>query len=112
MKRFYKLMILPLFLLSIPSIGLSQVKLSGTITDQSGNALSEANILLKNTYLVTSSDNKGRFVFDGLKPGNYQLQVSYVGFETLLVPVNLLRDTFVFLRMQINFYYHLIYVIH
>jgi len=95
MKRFYKLMILPLLLAAFPYTGSSQIKLSGTITDQSGNALSEANILLQNTYLATSSNREGRFILERLKPGDYQLQISYIGFETLLVPVELLRDTLV-----------------
>lgn len=95
MNHFYKLMIISLYFLSIPMIGLAQVKLSGTISDQSGNPLSEANVLLENTFVVTATDNEGRFVIGKLKPGNYQLQISYIGFETLLLPVNLVRDTLI-----------------
>lgn len=95
MNRFYRLIAMPLIFLAIPVFGLSQVKLSGIVTDQSGNALSEANILIKDTYLVTSTDIEGRFTFEGLKQGNYQLQISYIGFEKSKVLIDLKQDTII-----------------
>ena len=86
---------MPLIFIAIPVFGLSQVKLSGIVTDQSGNALSEANIIIKDTYLVTSSDLNGQFAFSGLKPGNYQLHITYIGFEKSEVIVDLKQDTLI-----------------
>ena len=84
-----------LIFIAIPVFGLSQVKLSGIVTDQSGNALSEANILIKDTYLVTSSDLSGRFSFKKLKPGSYQFIITYIGFEKAEVLIDLRQDTLI-----------------
>ncbi|RLD26314.1 MAG: TonB-dependent receptor [Bacteroidetes bacterium] len=95
MNRFYRLIAMPLIFIAIPVFGLSQVKLSGIVTDQSGNALSEANVLIKDTYLVTSTDLTGRFSFGGLKKGSYQLSISYIGFERSEITIDLKQDTLI-----------------
>jgi len=99
MNLFYKLIVLPLVFIAIPVFGLSQVKLSGIVSDQTGNPLPEANILIKDTYLVTSSDLNGRFTFTDLKKGNYQLRISYIGFEKLEFNIDLKKDTLIEIAM-------------
>jgi len=95
MIRFYKLMITMLFFLIYYIDGTSQIKLSGIVTDQSGNTLSGTNISFEDSYLATSANNNGQFFFNHLKPGYYQLHVSYIGFESLLIPLQLTKDTLI-----------------
>lgn len=53
-----------------------------------------ANIIIKNTSFGTSSKNNGEFKLQAdLKPGDYILIVSYVGFKTEKIPVTLSNDT-------------------
>ncbi len=67
----------------------AQLSITGTITDESGAPLIGANVLISNSLIGVSSGNEGRFLVTGLKPGTYQLAVSYMGFEPRVVPVNL-----------------------
>lgn len=83
-----------LFLL-IPSIFLAQTyNLSGTVLDSlSGQPLIEANIslVLTKDKSVTgaASDSKGKFRIEKVRPGNYQLKVSYIGYNTKKIPVEI-----------------------
>ena len=95
MDRFYRLIAMPLILITLPLFSWSQVILSGIITDQSGSPLSEANILIVDTYLATSTDLNGQFTFGSLELGNYQLQVSYIGYEKSEISLNLKQDTLI-----------------
>lgn len=67
-----------------------QVKVSGLVTDESGEALIGANVVLKNTFLGTSTDLNGAFVFSKVKGGNYVLTVSYVGYERFFQDIEVL----------------------
>ncbi|KAF0130560.1 MAG: outer membrane receptor protein [Bacteroidetes bacterium] len=72
----------------------SQTKLTGRIIElASGEALTGAHIRLipSNQHKISASD--GTFVFNSLKPGNLQIEVSFIGFEKQLLNLNLLNDT-------------------
>jgi len=58
--------------------------ISGTLTDKEFNneSLAYANILLKGTTTGTISDNAGQYEFSGLNPGSYNVEFSFVGYET------------------------------
>jgi iron complex outermembrane receptor protein len=43
--------------------------------------LTGANVIVKHSYLATSSDSKGNFVLKFPKPGTYTLLISYLGYE-------------------------------
>ena len=51
-----------------------------------------ANIVLLHRELGTTSDSEGRFVFDDLPVGRYQLQVSMIGYHTLIQPDIVVRS--------------------
>jgi hypothetical protein len=60
--------------------------ISGTVTDSSGAAVSDAAIQVKNTGTSvtqsTNSDGQGRFTVPSLPVGNYEVQASKAGFST------------------------------
>src|ERR1700722_20374212 len=69
-------------------------RLQGTIVDQSNAVVpgAEVKITNKSTSLTqrTTTDNaQGTFSFQNLPPGNYELQVSKTGFQTLKQPLTL-----------------------
>ncbi|HWA33480.1 MAG TPA: TonB-dependent receptor [Cyclobacteriaceae bacterium] len=66
----------------------AQVPMWGLVSDEQGQALVGATIVLKETGRVTTSDATGRFAFPGLQPGAYTLEVSFIGYERMRVPVN------------------------
>jgi iron complex outermembrane receptor protein len=60
----------------------AQFSLKGTVTDSKNESLINAHVVINNTYYQTITDKNGRFIFSGIKPGAYHLQVSYVGYES------------------------------
>ena len=66
-----------------------QNSISGTVKSNRDKVLSGANIVIKNTNAGAASDQEGRYAIHGLKDGNYEIRVSYFGFETVERPVKL-----------------------
>jgi outer membrane receptor protein involved in Fe transport len=59
-------------------------KMVGTVLDQaSGEPLPGVNLLLLNTYLGASSDYDGNFLILNIPPGEYDLEVSMLGYQKL-----------------------------
>jgi outer membrane receptor for ferrienterochelin and colicin len=60
--------------------------ISGTITDaKAKEAIIGGSVLVQGTQVGTSTDIDGKFTISNLKPGTYNLQVSYVAYKTALV---------------------------
>jgi len=60
-------------------------KLVGTITDQeTGNPLPGVNIIIIDTYWGASTDLDGNFLILNLPPGIYDLEISMLGYQTIL----------------------------
>lgn len=64
----------------------------GRVTDETGAPLPNASILLIGTDKGTAADTKGEFVLTGIKAGDYRLQVSAVGFQTIIKDVRVKDD--------------------
>ncbi len=59
--------------------------ISGTITDQaSGEPLFGANVLIRELSRGSSTDPDGRFMIQDLPAGSYKIEISYIGFESLV----------------------------
>ena len=69
-------------------ISFSQTTIKGTITDNSGQPLPGANILIQGTTTGASSDFDGKFTITTDRTLPLKLIVSYTGFETQTVDVN------------------------
>ncbi len=71
----------------------AQQSLTGTIYDMnSGEILPGAHIVLENTYLTAISGTDGTYNFHRLKKGNYTVNVSYVGYESIHRDITLEGD--------------------
>jgi iron complex outermembrane receptor protein len=70
----------------------AQYSLKGKVTDHEREALAGAYVMLKDTYYQTITDNQGNFVLSGIKKGNYELQISFIGFEMLNYPISIASD--------------------
>lgn len=82
-----------LFLLIASSI-FATPALSGTISgfvhdETNGEALIGANVYIKELNTGSTTNNSGYFVIPGLKDGNYTLVVSYIGYKTTEMKVEL-----------------------
>ena len=70
-----------------------QYLIEGKITDsESGAPLTGANIALKNTFKGVVSDARGNYVIENLPKGDYELTVSFIGYQTINKKINLSSD--------------------
>ncbi len=81
MKVLYSLCLLTLFSSAMTA---QTGVLKGTVKDKLTNvAVIGANIVLVGKDQGTSTDIDGNYLFEGLVPGIYDIQVSYIGYETV-----------------------------
>lgn len=89
MRNLFKLCILPaLLLISILQLQAQGDKtgaLSGTITDATTKkAVAGVNVYVKGTAKGDRTDASGKFEIKGLKPGEYTIEISMLGYEKLI----------------------------
>src|SRR4029077_10499830 len=84
---------LPLFLLIVVFTGAALAQssngtISGLITDPSGRAIAGADLLIVNDATAVrypaTTNAEGIYAVPNLQPGNYRIQVSKIGFKTLI----------------------------
>lgn len=96
MKRITTALIISL-MVSINIMG--QLVINGKVTDHdSSEPLTGAHIILENTFIATASSPAGLFRISGLKPAEYRIRVSYIGYESFTSSFRLNTDT----AMQIS----------
>ena len=72
---------LTLLFLSLATFSFAQTRISGTVTDESGQPIPGANIVIKDTYDGTSSAVDGTFSFTTEEKGAQVLSVTFVGYK-------------------------------
>jgi hypothetical protein len=76
------------FIFAAPVFAQTTAKILGTVTDQSGAAISGANVTVKNDALgierITQTSATGAYEVPALPPGKYSIQVQMNGFQTQL----------------------------
>jgi len=80
------LSIVPLLFLSFMLFG--QTNVSGIITDDTGESLIGANVIVQGTSIGATTDINGNFSFDTDTPTPFTLEVTYTGFNTATMVVN------------------------
>ena len=66
----------------------AQGSLSGVVKDDQGTPLAGANVYLAGTELGSATDAGGKYNIANVKPGNYTLVISYLGYNTEKFEVN------------------------
>ncbi len=69
-----------LFFLFFAALTYAQIK--GTVFDSKGNPIAFANIYVKDTYVSTSSNDKGNYILNIKKTGSYTVLFQYLGYKT------------------------------
>ncbi len=68
--------------------------IGGRVVDDLGDPLPGANVVLQGTQLRTATDIDGNFTITGIPLGQYEVAVSFVGYTTPAIAVDLsLRQT-------------------
>jgi outer membrane receptor protein involved in Fe transport len=93
------------FTLLICAIGFSQNKgtISGVLLDKDSNnqSLPFANVLIKDTKIGANTDIDGKYMIT-IVPGNYTVQFSFLGYETVEVPVTVVANETVTLNNSLG----------
>ena len=71
-----------------PILTISQVRISGKVTDKSDPIIA-ANVFIKNTYDGASTDVEGKFSFSTSEKGAFIVSVTYVGYEDYEKPIEI-----------------------
>ena len=83
----------PLFILSVLLLlqmnAISQVTISGKVTDEKKLPLAGANVFLQETYDGTTADSLGNFSFNTGRKGDQQLSVTFIGYKPFLRKLDL-----------------------
>jgi iron complex outermembrane recepter protein len=82
-----KLLLFALLILSFSSFAQDQVK--GFIKNSEGEPLSQANVLVKNLNIVTTTDINGFFKLPNICCGEITIEISFVGYKTKQTSFNL-----------------------
>ncbi len=78
-----KFLIASLFLL-MGVVSEAQVKISGRVTDKNNAAVNNATVMVRSTNIGGTTDAEGNYSFSAnLKPGNYSLEISGIGFKSV-----------------------------
>jgi iron complex outermembrane recepter protein len=79
--RFFLIIVLLIFAGKVDAQ--KKITVTGKITDNASNALSNATIRLLNTPITVFSDATGSFTISSISSGNYTLEISAVGYATV-----------------------------
>ncbi len=91
--------LLALLFLAMPVF--AQVSLQGTVKDAIDNsALPGANVVIEGTFHGIQTSSDGSFLFRNLERGSYTMQVSYVGYQSQEINLNLTDDTMVEILLE------------
>ncbi len=69
-----------------------QFSVSGIVKNEAGEPLPGANVVLNNSYRGMPAGEDGRFQFTKMKAGNYELQVSFIGYAKKKIPVQVSKS--------------------
>jgi len=79
----------------------AQISISGTVIERStGNPLRGAHIRSEKNNLATLSDDKGQFIIGGLISEKYSLKITFIGFQSQRIDLNLRHDTSITIAME------------
>ncbi|MBA7587547.1 hypothetical protein ES708_29577 [subsurface metagenome] len=82
----------------------AQFQVSGIVEEADGTPLIGANVIIEGTYLGTSTGLSGEFVFKNMHKRNYNLKVSYMGYETKTEKINVHKDLQVKIALEKSVY--------
>lgn len=73
----------------------AQFTISGRITDNESKPLTGANVVIKSTFRGTTTNSEGFFSLKNLKSGNYDLEISYIGYQDITKSVQVTSDSII-----------------
>ncbi len=78
----------------------AQLSISGKVSNEEGEALPGASVVLHESYKGTTTNLNGQFEINVPKPGTYQLEVSFIGYETEIKTIEVLQPVHVTIELK------------
>ena len=98
-----KILVCLLAVLSLPLMAQYDAHLTGHVLDETtGEHLPYVNVQLKGTNIGTVTDETGHYLLKDLPVGRQIIVFSYVGYETLELPINIVEDKTVELKAALR----------
>ena len=72
-------------LIPVMILGQTSGKIAGTVTDEDGNPLAGANVIVVGTSSGAASGDDGSYVILNVSGGVYSLRVDYIGYKTTII---------------------------
>lgn len=85
MKKANTILLLLVIVLSFDAV--SQTTVSGTVTDNENNPVIGATVRIVDTELGSITDVEGKFLIDNVPESASEIQISYIGFQTQVIPI-------------------------
>ncbi|MCB0546483.1 MAG: TonB-dependent receptor [Phaeodactylibacter sp.] len=102
MKNFLRFIVALTAVLALANQALAQGTVKGTATDENGEALIGATILLVGTSKGTATDFDGNYVLENVPAGQQQLRASYTGYSDLVQTVTVVDGKEVVLDFRLG----------
>ena len=78
----------------------AQLTITGTVTNEQDQPLAGANVVVDHTLLGVMTGDDGTFRLRNLSPGSYLLIVTYLGYQRVEYPIELITPEKISIRMQ------------
>lgn len=102
MKKFLRFIVALTAVLALANQAVAQGTVKGTATDENGEALIGATVLLVGTSKGTATDFDGNYVLENVPAGEQQLRASYTGYADLVQTVTVVNGQEVSLDFQLG----------
>jgi hypothetical protein len=79
-------------LILIMKAGVSQVTISGKVTDQKNRPLSGASVVIKDSYDGATTDSLGNFSFQTTETGSKVLEITLLGYSSAQKAIEIAKD--------------------
>ncbi len=89
----------------MPVFLFAQFSIQGIVKDYTNNeTLIGAHVVIQGTSFSQVSNQNGRYTFENVKAGNYNIKVSFIGYETQIKNIQINKNTQLNFELQINTY--------
>src|ERR1700754_3713861 len=101
MKHFFATIFLLLIFITL-KCSAQTFTISGSVKASTGEPVAKASVILKNTSYAAIGDTAGYYQLKNIRSGSYEIQVSAIGYQTIIRAIDVIGDLTLNLVMDKN----------